>query len=261
VPFSTAAEYHVDATNLPEIKSPSSPFLRLPSELRVKIYRSLFTDQRVTIHRPPDHSSHQNPCAIMQTCRLCYIECLPIFYELATITLRKDAFLYVLRRRIGFKNMARVRNIVVGGFDGVPGDAMATYLPDSLQKLVIRWKTVTKIYIPAKQNPVDDARTRSRIGRMYRRDLNECVTDLWRKHPNLRIYLEGIEGDDVMDKVGCPCNASARDMLLSDRHCLTSGPESTNAGDDTTCFIVRRADQRRIQTGEVVIWTHRESCG
>lgn len=94
--------------------SPSA-FLLLPNELGSMIYRKLFSNLKVTVVSDA-RLLERGPGAIMFTCRQCYDECLPIFYELATISLKHETYLHFLRRKIGPQNMPRLQNVEVGGW-------------------------------------------------------------------------------------------------------------------------------------------------
>jgi hypothetical protein len=138
----------------------------------------------------------------MHTCKLCYVEALPMFYELTTITLKHDAFLYVLGRRIGPQNMARVRNIIIGGFEPDGGRAMAVHLPHTVQKLVIKWKGGTRFSTTGPPGCLKDEEIHRLLDGCRRGSLDYCVKALWDRNANLEIYLEGVVGDDPLAQVG-----------------------------------------------------------
>jgi hypothetical protein len=174
--------------------------LLVPAEIRMAIYRLLFIGRKVTIHRSAQ-SEYGNPSAIMHTCRICYVESLPLFYELATITLKHDAFLYVLGRRIGPQNMARVRNIIIAGFNPHAGNVLAQDLPQTVKKLVIKWKGGTRFSTTGPPGCLKDAEIRRLLDGCRRSALDSCVKALWNKNANLEIYLEGVVGDDPLAEV------------------------------------------------------------
>jgi hypothetical protein len=136
----------------------------------------------------------------MRTCRLCYVEALTIFYESVTVTLKHEAFLYVLKRRIGQHNMARIRTLVVGGFDTTVGSSLALQLPESLQKLYIGWRGGTDSFHGKPHGRVPDSHIRYLLNGK-RLCLNSCVNELWIKNPNLGIWLDAIVGYAPPDKV------------------------------------------------------------
>jgi hypothetical protein len=164
------------------------------------IYRFLFRERKVTIHRSAP-SEYGNPAAIMHTCRLCYVEALSMFYELATITLKHDAFLYVLGRRIGPLNMARVRNIIIGGFEPDTGRSLVAHLPPTVQKLVIKWKGGTRFSTTGPPVCLQDDEIRRLLDGCRRNILDYYVRVLWGRNAKLEIYLEGVVGQDPSAKV------------------------------------------------------------
>lgn len=183
--------------------TPQSRLLSLPAEVRLLIYRLLFSNLRVTVQ--PRQPIYRGPGSIITVCRLFYLECLPIFYELVTIVLKHEAYLYVLRRKIGPHNMARIRSIVIGGFDSLVSKATTLQLPDALEKLCIGWKGGT----PSEPGAVDwewplsDDFIRTQLDESCRQPLDSCMKDLWTKNLGLQIFLEGWIGKVPSSKV-CP---------------------------------------------------------
>lgn len=177
-----------------------SLLLLLPAEVRLMIYYHLFSKRRVTIHRPAE-PSHEELCAIIRTCRLCYVEALPIFYESVTVTLKHEAFLYVLKKRAGQHNMARIRSLFVGGFDNADASSLASRMPDSLEKLDIGWTGATN-HINYRLPWRDPA---SHIGyhldATQRHFLTSCAKLLWTRFPRLRMRMFGVVPFRTPDQV------------------------------------------------------------
>lgn len=92
--------------------------------------------------------------------------------------------------------MARIWNIVVAGFDRTIGKAMATYLPEPLQKIVIKWKGGTSFYDVTARHSISDVEIREILDRSHADYLNPCLKDLWTQNPKLRIYMDGRVGDE-----------------------------------------------------------------
>ena len=177
---------------------PQSRLLRLPTEIRLFIYRMLFSNLKVTVGRryPPPSSSSGNEAqadgawAMLRTCWTCYNEGLPIFYEQATISLKYGAYLFVLQKKIGRENMARLRCVSVGGYDNVDGPEIARQLPATLDRVYIKWKGGTAFYSTNQMGYLDDDQLRTVLDHRIRLDLKYCVRELWAKNPKLRIYLD-----------------------------------------------------------------------
>ena len=131
----------------------------------------------------------------MRTCQLCYQECLPVFYDLVTIALKHEAYLYVLRRKIGLGNMARLRHVAVGGFDNVVGSELSNQLPVMLEKLDISWKGRTAFYDTTPKSPLTDGQIKDVLDCSVRPLLKSSIKELWNKIPNLQIYLDVIVGN------------------------------------------------------------------
>ena len=176
--------------------------LRLPPELRLIIYHSLFSNLKVTIHRQAS-SKHADFCAIMRTCRLCYAESISAFFESVIVTLKHEAFLYVLKRRIGLHNMVRIRSLLVGGFESGIGGSLALQVPDSLENLYIKWKGNTDSFSDKPLGRVPDSHVRYLLDNNQRYPLTPCVKKLWTRNPKLRIWLAAVFGTPRPDKV-CP---------------------------------------------------------
>lgn len=140
----------------PDMSRPQSRLLLLPAEVRVMIYRLLFSNLRVTISRSAE-LHHQGPWNILRSCRTCYIEALTLFYELATISVKHEAYFYVLRRKIGPQKMARLRSLLVR-VNNRMGSETAAYFPPTLERLCIEWKDVTGLVGPEPKPPFSDGR-------------------------------------------------------------------------------------------------------
>ena len=168
-----------------------SRLLALPSEVRVMIYHFLFADQIVTLSRSR-HTSIPSPQAIMSTCHLSYQESLPIFYDLATISLKHETYLHLLQRMIGDQNMARLRNVSVGGYAHYVTSSIMLPLPSSLKKLYFRWTPRPKLFTASYKAQLDDEEIKYLLDQRRRQNLGLCVTELWNKNPNLLIYFDAI---------------------------------------------------------------------
>jgi hypothetical protein len=167
----------------------------------------LFSNLRVTVQSA--QSAYRGPDVIIRTCRLCYDESLPIFYELVAIILKHETHFYVLRRKIGLLNMGLVRSMVVCGFDHRISNDFALQLPTSLQKLCIGWKAGTRSYdsVPGWEWPASDKFIQNQRDDSCRFALDSPVKALWAKNPSLKIFIEGWIGKAPSAKV-CQFNFS-----------------------------------------------------
>jgi hypothetical protein len=179
-----------------------SRFLLLPTEVRLLVYHKLFSNLSVTV-ASPTQSPDQGPWAIMRTCRTCYNESLPVFYELATISLKHEAYLHVLRRKIGPENMARLQCVVVGGFRNMVHKIVVVELPTTLRKLSLGWKGNTAFYNTTPKSHLNDEQMRDFLEWTFRQYLDPSVEELFTKAPNLQIFLDTIIGNAPSNKV-CP---------------------------------------------------------
>lgn len=156
------------------------------------IYRNLFSNLKVTVVGAA-RLVERGPGAIMRTCRQCYDECLPVFYELATISLRHETYLPVLRHKIGPHNMARLQNVEVGGFRSIPNDIVVVELPATLKKLYLKWERSMGFDPTTPNGPLNDDQIRRCIQR-NREDFEEVVTKLFEKAPDLQIFFDTVVG-------------------------------------------------------------------
>ena len=179
-----------------------STFLLLPNELRIMIYRDLFSNMKVTVIGQA-RLLERGPGAIMRTCRQCYNECFPIFYELATISLKHETYLHVLRRKIGPHNMARLQNVEVGGFKSIPNDIVVVELPATLKKLYLRWESNMGFEPGTPKGPLNDDQIRRCIER-NRQDFEKVVTKLFEKAPDLHIFFDTVVGHAPSTEVYFP---------------------------------------------------------
>jgi hypothetical protein len=69
---------------------------------------------------------------------------LPIFYKPATISLKHEDHLHLLRGKIGGDNMARLRSVAVGGYTCrlSRSETLAMHTPPIIDKLYIEWDGV-----------------------------------------------------------------------------------------------------------------------
>lgn len=174
--------------------APQSRLLLLPTEVRVMIYRSLFSNLKVTV-AGSNTSADQGPWAIMRTCWKCYEECLPIFYELATVRLKHEAYHYVLRRKIGEQNMARLQSVEIGGLHSKLDAKIATELPHTLKTLYLSWKGAIYFYNSTPKGSLVDGDIQVLLDRTFRPYLDHAVTELFTKNPNLKVYLDTLVGN------------------------------------------------------------------
>lgn len=200
--FDTTAPDDACGRNVASETRPSSlcPLLRMPPELRLLVYRSLFAGLKVTIHRNTE-SKHDDFCAIMRTCKVCHAESVIAFYESVTVTLKHEAFLYVLRRRIGLHNMVRIRNLLVAGFQTGVGESLALQVPDSVENLYIEWKEKTESIAVSPPERASDSQIRQVLDIHQRFHLAPCVRQLWARNPKLRIWLTAAVGSPGSDEV------------------------------------------------------------
>jgi hypothetical protein len=156
---------------------PPSPFLLLPPEVRLIIYQMLFANLRVKMHTP-DHSTNQDVCAIMPVCQSCHAESVPEFYNSVIITLKHEAFLYVLRKRLEPHKMACIRQIAVGGFDMKSGNTIALHLCPSLEKLYLERRSRIDIVSTTVAKPFSDRDIRRILDNNHRHRIHACLNEL-----------------------------------------------------------------------------------
>ncbi|ERF71131.1 hypothetical protein EPUS_09117 [Endocarpon pusillum Z07020] len=209
--------------------NPPLCFLHLPTEVRLLVYRHLFSELSVTV-ASATLSPEQAPWAIFRTCRTCYDESLPIFYELATISLKHEAYLHVLRRKIGPDNMARLQSVALGGFRNMVHKTVVEDLPATLRKLFLGWKGNTAFSNTTPKSHLDDDQMRDFLEWSFRHYLDPSVGDLLAKAPNLRIFLDTIIGN--------------------------APPNMDPASAGTSRYAVVRVEIVRGQDGEKWSWGH-----
>lgn len=187
-------------TTMPHIRHPQNvleselesrpSLLCLPAEIRILIYRKLFSNLLVQFQ--PTLLPYRGPGAIFRVCNLCYEECVPIFYESVTIILKHELFLYVLSRRIGLQNMSLIRNIAVGSVDINLSKEVALRLPNSLRKICIGWKDGSDSSQTSSgwEWPASDEFIRSQLDKSCRSRINAGVQEMWAKCPHLQMWIE-----------------------------------------------------------------------
>jgi hypothetical protein len=85
---------------------------------------------------------------------------LPILYELSTISLNHEAYLYVLRRKNGLANMALLQSVVIRGLRNVVHEIVVVELPASLRKLYLGWEGNTAFYNMTSNSHFNDEQMR-----------------------------------------------------------------------------------------------------
>lgn len=177
----------------------STSILVLPTEVRLIIYRQLFSNLIVIVRRAQQEPS-EGAWNVMRTCRQCYSECLPIFYDSVTIKLHHELFLYILQKKIGLQNLARIRSLVIAGFKDTVGSALAAQLPRSLTNLYFVWEGGTYFYFSTPEGFLSDDHIENLL-RARRRDLDSSVKQIWSDNHKLRIYLDAYVGNAPSSKV------------------------------------------------------------
>ncbi len=174
------------------VRDNRTSFLTLPAEIRLLIYESLFCHLTVTLRRRYQNPS-EGPWNIIRTCRLCNIESLPIFYDLATIRLQHELFIHVLQSRIGAQNLAQVRSLIIGGYKGPVGGMLASRLPRSLKNLCFDWSSGRHFYYRIGRSGLSDSDIEGLL-RLRRGLLDSSVKQIWSQNHDLRICLDAHVG-------------------------------------------------------------------
>lgn len=203
----TEGENRSECESKPDMSPPQSRLLRLPAEVRVMIYSLLFSDLRVTIARSAQ-LPNKGPWNIFLTCRKCCTEALPLFYQLATISVEPEAYVYVLRRKIGQQNMASLRSLSVR-VNNRMGSETAALFPATLARLSIEWKSVMALFGTPSKSRLSDEDIHRTLDSRHRAFLTSCVMELWTKNPRLQIYLNVVVDQNSSPKVYSPENPTA----------------------------------------------------
>jgi hypothetical protein len=119
-------------------------------------------------------------------------ESLPIFYYLATVSLKHEAYLYILRRKIGPENMARLQSVVVAGFRNEVHKIVVVELPATRRKLSLGWKGNTASYGTTRESHLNDEQLWDFLDQTFRHYLDPSVEELFTKARNLQIFLDTI---------------------------------------------------------------------
>ena len=165
-----------------------SRFLLLPAEVRVIIYSKLFSNLTITITKATQ-SPDQGPWAVMLTCRTCYKESVAVFYQLATISIRQEIHLPVLRQKIGPQNMARLRTFAVRDLRKSQNCGIVAELPATLRKLYLTWREWGSFQSTEPGPQLSDDKIRDILDNNFRERIDRRTKELLTKAHNLEIYL------------------------------------------------------------------------
>ena len=113
-----------------------------------------------------------------------------VFYQLATISIRHEIYLPVLRRKIGPYNMAHLRTVAVRGFRNSLNRGIVAELPATLRKLHLTWEDRGSFQSTEPGPHLSDDELRDILDNSFAESLGRSMKELLAKAHDLEIYLD-----------------------------------------------------------------------